>query len=269
MPELPEVETVVNNLRPKIANQIILGVKVLCPKILAFDYNLIINQQIFDIIRRGKYIILNLDIGYLVIHLRMTGKLFAISKLENLANYQKHLHVIFELSGNYLLFADQRQFGRISYHQDLTWLENKLGPEPLLEYFTLDYLIEICNSSRPIKVLLLDQSKIAGLGNIYVDEVLWQAGVHPKTNACNILNKQIKLIYHAIRQILQSAINMQGTTFLSYAFDGNQKGNFLQELKVFKRDKLPCLRCGNVITKIKVAQRGTHICEKCQELKRI
>lgn len=267
MPELPEVETVVNNLRPKITNQIILGVQVLCPKILTFDYSLIINQFILGVARRGKYIILKLATGYLVIHLRMTGKLFAISKLENLANYQKHLHVIFELSSQYLLFADQRQFGRISYHQDLAWLEDKLGPEPLLEQFTLEYLVKICKSNRPIKTLLLDQSKIAGLGNIYVDEVLWQAGVHPKTAACNILNKQIVLIYQAIRQILQSSINKQGTTFLSYVFDGNQKGSFLQELKVFKRDKLACLRCGNVIIKIKVAQRGTHVCEKCQVLK--
>jgi len=264
MPELPEVETVVNSLKTQIIHQKILNIQVRAPKIFGLEFKQIIGQTILEVTRRGKYIILKLDTGYLVIHLRMTGKLFAVSKLVDLNNYQKHLHVIIDLQDQLLLFQDQRKFGKINFYENLDWLESKLGPEPLLANFTQDYLIEMFKAHRQVKVLLLDQSKIAGLGNIYVDEVLWQAGVHPQTLASKISAKQINLIYLAIREILQLAINMQGTTFLSYAFDGDKKGNYLTYLKVFNRAKQNCFRCDGVIIKIKVAQRGTHLCEFCQ-----
>ncbi len=270
MPELPEVQTVVTNLKPQIINQKILAINIFWPKAFCADPALILGQTITDITRRGKYIIVKLTNGYLVVHLRMTGKLFALSKAINrdqlLTNYKKHLQVAFELQNSWLLFVDQRKFGRINFCEDLNWLEAKLGPEPLDQSFTLDVLTKILKVNKQIKVLLLDQSKIAGLGNIYVDEVLWQAGVNPKTLSCNIGSKQINLIYVAIREILQKAIDMQGTTFLSYAFDGDKKGNFLTQLKVFNRAKQACLRCSNLIIKIKVAQRGTHVCEFCQKI---
>ncbi len=271
MPELPEVETVVNNLKAKLVGQKIVAVQVLCAKIFALEQPLIIDQVILDITRRGKYIIIKLSTGYLVVHLRMTGRLFAVSKLNkdfelvNLNSYAKHLHVIIELQDYFLLFQDQRKFGRINFCPNLAWLEQKLGPEPLQEHFTLEYLITIFKSNKQIKALLLDQSKIAGLGNIYVDEVLWQAGVHPTALAINISQPQIELIYLAIREILQKAISMQGTTFLSYAFDGDKSGNYLSYLKVFNRTNKPCLRCASLIIKTKVAQRGTHVCESCQK----
>jgi formamidopyrimidine-DNA glycosylase len=266
MPELPEVETVVVNLRSQVLNQKINNITILCPKIFSdSDSKLVDQQTILDVKRRGKYIILVLSYGYLVVHLRMTGKFFVIQKSE-LDLHTKHLHVIFDLEKSPLLFCDQRKFGKINFCQDLNWLEKKLGPEPLGDKFTKDYLANIFqNSKKQIKALLLDQAKIAGLGNIYVDEVLWQARVHPKRLANLISKPEIKLIYDAILQILQDAINMQGTTFLSYAFDGNKKGNYLSYLKVFNRAKLPCLGCQNIIVKIKVAQRGTHVCEICQK----
>ena len=267
MPELPEVQTVVADLKSKILNQKIISIQVLCAKIFELNINLIIDQVILDVWRRGKYIILNLANGYLVVHLRMTGRFFVVPKNNNLQPiHQKHLHVIIELDNYFLLFQDQRQFGRINFHSNLDWLEKKLGPEPLLQNFTINYLIDICKSSKKIKPLLLDQSKIAGLGNIYVDEVLWQAAVHPATIANKISKVKINKIYDAIRTILQQAINMQGTTFLSYAFDGNKKGNFLEYLKIFNRANMACFACGHIVIKIKVAQRGTHICPTCQKL---
>lgn len=270
MPELPEVETVVTNLKAQLINQKIISTQILCTKVFDLKPELITGQTILDITRRGKYIILKLNTGYLVVHLRMTGKLFAAAKIgldlnpNNLNNYSKHLHVVIELQDYFLLFQDQRKFGKINFYDQLDWLENKLGPEPLLADFTIKYLATIFKSNKQVKALLLDQSKIAGLGNIYVDEVLWQAGVHPKRLASQIAASQINLIYLAIQEILQHAISLQGTTFLSYAFDGDKKGNYLTYLKVFNRAKQSCLRCGGVIIKIKVAQRGTHVCESCQ-----
>jgi len=271
MPELPEVETVVQNLKSKILGQKIIGVGVLCTKIFDLVPACVIGEIILDITRRGKYIIIKLNTGYLVIHLRMTGKFFAVSKpvpeinqAKLLTNYAKHLHVIIELQDYFLLFQDQRKFGKINFYENLDWLENKLGPEPLLADFTQSYLATIFKSNKQVKALLLDQSKIAGLGNIYVDELLWQAGVHPATLASKISPAKTNLIYLAIREILQKAISLQGTTFLSYAFDGDKPGNYLNHLKVFNRTNQSCLRCGGVITKIKIAQRGTHVCEFCQ-----
>ena len=267
MPELPEVQTVVTDLKSKIINQKIVQVQVFCPKIFNFDQTNIINQTILDIWRRGKYIILKLEKGFLVIHLRMTGRLFAIAKKPNqLEQHAKHLHVILELSDQFLLFQDQRKFGKIQFCHEIAWLDAKLGPEPLSADFTIKYLSQICTSTRQIKALLLDQSQIAGLGNIYVDEVLWQVGVNPQIAACDLSAEKLNLLHGAIQSILQQAIDLQGTTFLSYAFDGTKQGNFLAYLKVFKRAKQACLRCGTNIIKIKVAQRGTHICPACQKL---
>jgi len=270
MPELPEVQTVVSDLKSKILQQKIINVQVLFSKIFVLEPAQIINQTIIDVLRRGKYILIKLSNGYLVVHLRMTGRFFVASKKSSkiilTPEQQKHLHVLIELQDYLLLFQDQRKFGRMHFYQNLAWLESKLGPEPLSPDFTISYLSQICKSNRQIKALLLDQSKIAGLGNIYVDEVLWQVGVHPNTPACNIVFTKLKIMHTAIQNILQQAIAMQGTTFLSYAFDGAQKGKFLTYLKVFNRAKLPCFRCGTTIIKIKVVQRGTHLCPACQPL---
>lgn len=266
MPELPEVETVVRNLRPSVLNQKILSTSVLCPKMVNFDPTILAGQKITGVMRRGKYIILQLAQGYLIVHLRMTGKLFVVNDPSlNQPQYQKHLHVQFKLSNGWLLFQDQRKFGQVWFTKDLNWLEAKLGPEPLTEKFTWQLLAQICQSSRALKPLLLDQSQIAGLGNIYVDEVLWYAGLHPQTPADLATVEQVKKMHAGIQQILTKAIDNQGTTFLSYSFGGEQQGQFLNQLKVFSRAGQGCARCGNIIAKIRVAQRGTYICVFCQK----
>jgi formamidopyrimidine-DNA glycosylase len=207
--------------------------------------------------------------GYLVGHLRMTGKLFTVPKdqfgaIDQRPDLHKHLRVLLELDDFYLLFQDQRKFGYLQVCDQVDWLETKLGCEPLSGQFTPEYLSGVCQSSRQIKPLLLDQSQIAGLGNIYVDEVLWQAGVHPETRASRVTVSQLRAMYLAIPEILNRSIEAQGTTFLSYTFAGNQEGQFVNQLQIFNRAGQACLRCGGVIVKTKVAQRGTYICVICQ-----
>lgn len=265
MPELPEVETVVNSLKLMVANQVFLGCDIRWHKTFVSAENNFLKKKITNVSRRGKYIIIECEDNYLVVHLRMTGKLFVINKQDLLLpEHQKHLRVSFELSDKYLLFQDQRKFGRVYFCKDLNWLEEKLGPEPLLDNFTVEDLVGICKSARQVKVLLLDQSKIAGLGNIYVDEVLWYAGVHPQTKAIEIPLKKIKLMHRGIKDILQKAIENKGTSFQSYTFEGSKKGGFVSELKVFNRAKAQCFKCSTIITKTRVGQRGTYVCTVCQ-----
>ena len=207
--------------------------------------------------------------GYLVVHLRMTGKLFTV----NLAEFElakqtyKHLHVIFDLAGNnFLLFVDQRQFGKIIFCEDLAWLHEKLGLDPFDTKFTVDWLRNrFSQIKRAAKSVLLDQSIIAGLGNIYVDEALWHAGVHPKRPVNQISLSELQKLYSGIKTTLELAIAKNGTTFQSYSFMGEKSGEFVSYLKVFGRQNLACYACGTKIIKLKVAQRGTHICPKCQK----
>ncbi|HLB94497.1 MAG TPA: bifunctional DNA-formamidopyrimidine glycosylase/DNA-(apurinic or apyrimidinic site) lyase [Candidatus Babeliales bacterium] len=269
MPELPEVETVVRNLRPVLVNSIINNITVLKTKIVSPDLRTqVINQKILAVERRGKYIIIKLTVGYLVVHLRMTGKLFTVTESEFSAAQQryKHLHVIFDLVGdNFLLFVDQRQFGRINYCEDLAWLHEKLGIDPWDNNFTVDWLKhKFSQIKRAAKPVLLDQSMIAGLGNIYVDEALWHAGVHPKRPVNQITESELERLYTGIRTTLELAIAKNGTTFQSYSFMGEKSGEFVSYLKVFGRQNLACDTCSTKIIKIRVAQRGTHICPACQ-----
>ena len=267
MPELPEVETVVRAIRPAITQNKIIAVSVLWHKTASADINNAIGQVVKNVLRRGKYIILQLEQGYLVVHLRMTGKFYATRKIDfNLPEHQKQLRAYFELQDTVLLFQDQRKCGRIIFCQDLDWLEAKLGPEPMSEDFTISALTQICKSNRKIKVLLLDQAQIAGLGNIYVDEVLWYAGVHPEMAAAKVPLSKIKLMHQGIKDILALAINAKGTTFINYTFEGSKKGSFASNLKIFNRTGQKCFRCDTVVTKIKVGQRGTHLCNGCQSI---
>ncbi len=269
MPELPEVETVVRSLQGQILNQKIKSIRVFSVKNFIGTPLSVQGQDIIGVDRRAKYIIINLSQGYLVGHLRMTGKLFAVVKTQGqleqvVKDFGKHLRVLLELEHCYLLFQDQRKFGFLQTCDSLDWLESKLGCEPLTEQFTLNYLVKICQSARQIKALLLDQSKVAGLGNIYVDEVLWQAGIHPQTCANRITDLQLQVLHGAIPEILNRSILAQGTTFLSYTFAGNQEGKFASKLQVFNRAGQPCFRCGTLIIKMRVAQRGTYVCLLCQ-----
>ena len=269
MPELPEVQTVVNNLSPKIKNKIIKGVE--CPNryekvfskisLLNFNDN-IANRKIQNIFRKGKYIVLDLDKGFITIHLKMTGQL-----LYNLKYNQKYVSAKFILENNdYIIFNDIRKFGKIFYTNDLSWLYDKLGIEPLSRDFTLEWITEkISKKNRMIKALLFDQTFIAGLGNIYIDECLWKSKIHPQSIASKIPNKNIKLLHESIIKILKKAIQFQGTTIINFYFGNNSKGNYSENLYIYGRNKKKCKRCKYKIKKIFVCQRGTHICYECQK----
>ncbi|HLB40147.1 MAG TPA: DNA-formamidopyrimidine glycosylase [Candidatus Babeliales bacterium] len=286
MPELPEVETVIRSLRPHIIGHKIQTITVLHHKTAHLSQDELVsgaaqqaNQLLFAaqgqtiqaVIRLGKYIILQLNTGYLVAHLRMTGKIFPLTPAEfanpAAAAPLQHVRVIFALEPALkLVFVDQRKFGRIIYCANLDWLTAKLGPDPLGPAFTVAWLQQrLAPLKRAAKPVLLDQSVIAGLGNIYVDEALWYAGVLPTRPVNQITKPELERLHAGIQQILTLAIQKNGTTFQSYSFMGEQPGEFVSYLQVFGRQGLPCYRCGTVIKKIRVAQRGTHVCFGCQK----
>lgn len=270
MPELPEVETVVRSLQPLLTGRRIQDFTCLWTRTLSgfttADFvDQVKKQTIRAIHRRGKYILIDLDTGHILVHLRMTGKLLFG---EGLPQQMKHVRAWFSLDEqSYLYFEDIRKFGRITFRSTLADLESKLGPEPLSDEFTSKLLKHIlAGTSRQIKPLLLDQSVLAGLGNIYCDEVLWNAAIHPCTPGRRIPIRKIDTLRSAIVTILTEAIEHQGTTIRNFGFQGERSGNYHSKLRVFGKTGLPCPRCKTAIIKLTVAQRGTHICPRCQKM---
>lgn len=272
MPELPEVETVVRFIRPNIVGKTIQNIvpqnnydKVLATHTTEQINALIARQAIIDVTRRGKYIVLNLDQGYLLIHLRMTGR-FLLKLSED--DKSKHLTAIINFTDNSALyFKDYRKFGRLYYYDSMDYINNKLGIEPLSKNFTEDWLYKnLQNSKRQLKPLLLDQNFIAGLGNIYVDEALWYAKLHPQQIGLSVRQKKSDILHNAIQKLLQTAIDNQGTTIINFYFGESKRGNFREQLQVFGQQNNSCPRCKTIIEKIRVAQRGTHICPRCQHV---
>lgn len=272
MPELPEVETVVRNIKPNILGKTITSIlpqneynKVFATHNPEQFSNNVSGKKITDVFRRGKFIVIHLNVGYVLIHLRMTGRL--ITKL-NKDDKPQHLTAIFNFKDNTnLYFKDYRKFGRIYYYGTLDHFNQKLGVEPLSKEFTREWL---WNNLRPkkrqLKPLLLDQSFIAGLGNIYVDEALWIAKIHPQKLGTTVSSKKSNILHDSIQTLLKTAIDNQGTTIINFYFGEGKSGNFREQLKVFNRQDQRCPRCNNKIVKIRVAQRGTHICPHCQKL---
>ena len=224
MPELPEVETVVRYIRPNIVGNIIKEVapqndyaKVLATHLPQLFNKLTARKRIITVERRGKYIILNLDQGYLLIHLRMTGRLLLTLTADDKL---KHLTAIIHFKdGSHLYFKDYRQFGRLYYYETLDFINHKIGIEPLSKHFTDERLYKkLQNSKRQLKPLLLDQGFIAGLGNIYVDEALWFAKLHPQQIGVSVSRKKSKILHSSIQRLLQTAIENQGTTIINFYF---------------------------------------------------
>ncbi|MFC1583624.1 DNA-formamidopyrimidine glycosylase [Candidatus Neomarinimicrobiota bacterium] len=273
MPELPEVETVVRYLRPKLKNQQIVGFNAYWPKVTApttpeVFSTAIVGRSIRAVIRRGKYIILNLDKGFVHLHLRMTGNLSVVTR--RIENSDPHITAEFQMgAATWLIFRDTRKFGRIGYLDNLALLEAKLGPDPLSEEFTPQrFHSELKNRHRRIKPLLLDQSFIAGLGNIYVDEALFLSRIHPESPASTLSYREVEVLHSNIRNVLLSSIENSGTTLVNFRFGATGLGRFREMLQVFRREGTPCPICGKDLIKIRVAQRGTHICPHCQKKKR-
>ena len=275
MPELPEVETVVRDLRAHaLEGAVIREVAVRWPRTVAgmspavFAKSLK-GRTVVAASRRAKYIVLDLGSGdHVLIHLRMTGKLhFAVAD----EPVGKHDHVVITFTdGRRLVFNDTRKFGRLQFVADSADDPLRgLGPEPLEDAFTSEVLRRrLEGKARPIKPLLLDQTTVAGLGNIYVDEALWQARIHPERRANTLTRAESRRLHAAIRDVLQRGIDNCGTTLGTgadnfYSVAGH-RGRNADALNVFRRDGLPCPRCGTLIARIVVGQRGTHFCPRCQ-----
>lgn len=268
MPELPEVETIVRELNSAdiIGKKISLA-EVLWPRTIASltptqFASKIKGQTITAIKRRAKFIHFILSDYSLIVHLRMTGKF--------LFHPTTHERVRLTLNdGRLLSYDDQRKFGKFYLTPNPEDVFGKLGIEPLSEDFTLKAFSSLLQKSRlQIKAFLLNQQFIVGVGNIYADEALWNAFVHPLRRACDLTPKETAALFHAIPQVLQKGIQHQGTTLGNlhanyFSINGNRGGNQYQ-LNVFRREKEPCPRCGTTIIKTKAASRGTHLCPKCQ-----
>ncbi len=258
MPELPEVETVVRSLAPHLPGRRIVAAeftsKFVTPgnrKSLASRFA---GRTIQSIRRRGKFIVMQLDEGTLTVHLGMTGKLL----LDSPAG--EHAHGVFHLDTGVLIYDDPRQFGRIIHNADLS----ALGPEPL-EIGLGDFLARLKKRKTRMKALLLDQSFVAGIGNIYADEILYAARVHPLASAERLSKPRAALVHQAMREILTLAIEHRGSSISDYVDAAGERGGFQLLHNAYGREGEPCMRCFAPIKKILVAQRGTHYCPKCQK----
>ena len=272
MPELPEVETVRQGLKLRVLGKIIKSVSIYYggiieyPSIKEFKSN-IVNQRINDIDRYGKWLMFVLDDYYLLSHLRMEGKYNIKSSSDKL---NKHEHVVFLLDDNTeLRYMDVRKFGKM--HLIKKDEINKKGPlidlglEPWDKNLTVEYLKNKYSKKRlPIKSVLLDQSIIVGIGNIYADEILFLSGINPLAKAKDLSEDKLESIINNVKIVLEKAIKEGGTTIRSYSSVNGIHGMFQQELNVHTKVGCKCPRCGNIIKKIKVGGRGTYYCCKCQ-----
>lgn len=275
MPELPEVETVRRGLNQLTLDQKIEGGEVWRESTLAYPVSSqeflqhIQKQAIAQWQRRGKYLIARFHDknGGLGVHLRMTGQLLWVKRHQT---PQKHTRMrLFFPGDRELRFVDVRTFGRIwgftgDPQKIITGLQ-KLGPEPLEADFTPEVLAQkLAKSQRPIKSALLDQSVVAGLGNIYADEALFLSKIRPDTLAARLQPPQIPALHHAIVDVLQTAIAQGGTTISDFLNPLGVNGNYGHHAWVYRRTQQPCRRCGTPIERIKLAGRSTHYCPRCQ-----
>ena len=273
MPELPEVETVKNSLKGRLLGKKILDVRVYWNRIIEFPnvdmfIHQIRGQTIRDMDRYGKWIIFVLDDYYLLSHLRMEGKYFFKMPSDIM---KKHEHVVFCLDdGVELRYHDVRKFGKMQLipKEDI----EKYGPfvemglEPWDKKLNVFYLKErYCKKKLPIKSVLLDQSIVVGIGNIYADEILFLSGIHPLKKASCLSDDELKRIIFNTKKVLKDAILKGGTTIRSYTSVDGVHGLFQQELLVHGKDKEKCMKCGCLIEKIKVSGRGTYFCPSCQK----
>lgn len=272
MPEIAEVETVRKILKKQILNKVIIDVKVFYSDMIDSDVNEfkkeIIGKTFNDILRRGKWLIFDLDGYYLISHLRMEGKYFIKTKDEYIS---KHEHVIFEFSDNTTLrYHDTRKFGRMKLlkKDDINNCVEiqKQGLEPGDKNLDGKYLLEKFKNKRlPIKTTLLDQTIISGLGNIYADEVLFESGINPLRKTNEITLDEADKICETSSKIIQKAIECGGTTIRSYTSSLGVKGNYQDYLTVHSRENKKCKVCESLIKRITVNGRSTYFCPKCQK----
>jgi len=270
MPELPEVETVVRGLRQPLIGRTVQGMWYDCLRTIQSpdpeSFAARIEGQTFRAItRRAKYILCQLDHDLLVIHLRMTGRLYVVPD-ESVGEADRWLHFYLQLdNGTQLRFSDSRKFGFVSLTSSFDQIAPELGPEPLDDEFTADVLCErLQRHSKSIKALLLDQAFLAGVGNIYADEALHRAQISPLRPANSLTPVEIGALHGAIRDALNAGIDQEGASVSWYRKPDGTLGDAQNHLYVYGREGERCERCGETIIEIRVAQRGTHYCPACQ-----
>lgn len=263
MPELPEVETVRQDILPLVKGRTVTNVEVIDHRnlkgISAKELkSKLVGQRILDVERRAKYLLFKLaSRNYFVVHLGMTGRLLFAP--------DDYVKVIFHLSGGRVFyFSDARLFGKIRFYE--RYPDLKLGPDALARDFTLNLFKELLKGrTAAIKLVLLDQKFIGGVGNIYAVEALFRAGIHPKRPANRLRNGETERLYKAIREVLHEAIGHRGTSDSWFVDARGKKGGFQFKLKVYGRDGEPCLKCKTPIKRIVMGQRGTYFCPRCQK----
>ena len=286
MPELPEVETIARDLNKQLNGQIIKDVSIIgSHNFLHSSFSqlqkAIVKNKVKRIFRRAKMLVIDCDSHLVLFHLKMTGQLIYTSKKTVLAGGHpivstgvtvpnKYTRLVISFSnGGILYFNDLRKFGwvKLLSKAEYTYLEKKLGIEPLESAFTLDFFKKMLvrRGRAPIKAVLLDQKYLVGLGNIYVDEVLYRSKVRPSRRTESLTNPEIKKIWQSIPVILRHSIKQRGTTFSNFLDPAGFKGNFMNFLKVYGRGNKPCVMCRRPLQKTRVAGRGTHWCSHCQK----
>ncbi|MDO8615464.1 MAG: bifunctional DNA-formamidopyrimidine glycosylase/DNA-(apurinic or apyrimidinic site) lyase [Dehalococcoidia bacterium] len=271
MPELPEVETIRRDLVPVVVGRTITRawispsaprlVQLMPPEEFARQIE---GQRIADISRRGKYLLFGLDSGLTwAVHLRMTGRLM---HRERACPEDPHLRATFGLDdGTWLCFVDMRKFGTMWLVDDATLVTAKMGPEPLDESFDpAAFRGVLKRRSAPIKAVIMDQSVLAGLGNIYADEALFAARINPRRAAGSLSRQAVQRLHAAIVEVLHEALGDRGSSFRDYVDGRGNEGSHHLKVKVFRRTDQPCYACGTPVRRVRLGGRSTHYCPRCQ-----
>ena len=268
MPELPEVETARRGIEPSIVGRRISGWQLRQPR-LRWPVELpdrLRGERVHRVLRRAKYLILETDSGALILHLGMSGSL-RLTKVGAAAS--RHDHVDLEFSGQRALrLTDPRRFGSIHYHAGdwrTHWLISGLGVEPLAPAFDGEYLHRMSRGRRvAVKLFLMDAAVVVGVGNIYANESLFRAGIRPRLAAGKISRDRYDALAESVREVLSEAIEQGGTTLRDFVDESGRRGYFSQSLNVYGREGLPCYQCGSILKGIRIGQRATVYCPKCQ-----
>lgn len=270
VPELPEVETIARGLATAVTGKTIAAAKVTLDKVVSPEprrfARQIIGERIVGVGRRGKYVVMALESGRaLVVHLRMTGQL--VVRPAGTTEAYPYTHVRLEFSdGTLLCFADVRTFGRMRLVGPEEPWAAEVGLEPLSDEFSLERFSGLlARRTTPVKVFLLDQRRIAGIGNIYACEALWEARIRPNRPAGSLSRPARARLHAAIGSVLRKAIEMRGTSVDDYVDAEGLRGGFQNELSIYGRDGKACPRCGTTIVRTVIAQRGTWWCRSCQK----
>lgn len=289
MPELPEVETVRRGLdklivKRKITRAYATDSPKSFPNSPGDVAEFVVGASVIAVRRRAKVLMLDLSTGYtLVVHLKMTGQLVYVGAErwggghpdDNFVNDLpgRHTRAVIEFNDNSnLYFNDQRKFGWVKLYPSLEVpninFMQRVGPEPLEDSFTAAEFIPRMRrrNNTTVKAAILDQTTLAGVGNIYADESLWGAKIHPSTRVKNVTNQQLKDLLEQIKYVMNLSLQHGGSTDRNYVDAEGKKGNYLQFANVFRREGLPCSRCGTALIKLRVAGRGTHVCPHCQQV---